>query len=153
MIVNIHKNARTTPAIRDYIRESSKSLVVLSKELGLNVKTVSKWRKRSDNSDLSHIPHNLAISLSGIEEEIVCYLRSFARLSIEDLCHVVQECVNPSLSSSAIYRCLRRHSLNHLPPLIDGDGDGDDDGAKQRSHGEFASSDNEPGLHSLYRKI
>ncbi len=42
----LHGSATTTHAIRALIQRSKASNAALSRELGMNVKTVAKWRKR-----------------------------------------------------------------------------------------------------------
>jgi DNA-binding transcriptional regulator YiaG len=43
----LHGSATTTHAIRALIQRSQASNAALSRELGINVKTVAKWRKLS----------------------------------------------------------------------------------------------------------
>ena len=47
-----HGSATTTYAVRAAIQRSQASLVTLSRELGINQKTVAKWRKRQTVEDL-----------------------------------------------------------------------------------------------------
>ena len=47
-----HGSAATTHAVRAAIQRSQVSLAQLSKELGINPKTVAKWRKRASVEDL-----------------------------------------------------------------------------------------------------
>ncbi len=47
-----HGSATTTHAIRAAIQRSQASLAQLSRELGINPKTVAKWRKRETIEDL-----------------------------------------------------------------------------------------------------
>jgi len=42
-----HGSATTTHAVRAAIQRSQASLATLSQELGINPKTVAKWRKRA----------------------------------------------------------------------------------------------------------
>jgi len=42
----LHGSAKTTHAVRALIQRSKASNAALSRELGINVKTVAKWRKR-----------------------------------------------------------------------------------------------------------
>ena len=42
----LHGSAKTTHAVRTLIQRSKASTAALSRELGINVKTVAKWRKR-----------------------------------------------------------------------------------------------------------
>ena len=51
-----HGSARTTHAVRAAIQRSQTSLTQLSKELGINPKTVSKWRNRTMVEDLKTGP-------------------------------------------------------------------------------------------------
>ena len=54
MKLNLHKNARTTPAIRQELRESTQSERELAREYHLNRATVRQWRRR-DNGQDAHI--------------------------------------------------------------------------------------------------
>jgi len=47
-----HGSATTTHAIRAAIQRSQASLAALSRELGINPKTVAKWRKRQTLEDM-----------------------------------------------------------------------------------------------------
>ena len=51
-----HGSAATTHAVRAAIQRSQASLAQLSKELGINPKTVAKWRKRATVEDLKTGP-------------------------------------------------------------------------------------------------
>ena len=51
-----HGSATTTHAVRAAIQRSQASLAQLSKELGINAKTVAKWRKRQTVEDLKTGP-------------------------------------------------------------------------------------------------
>src|SRR3546814_10298072 len=46
-----HGSATTTHAVRAAIQRSQASLATLSRELGINPKTVAKWRKRATVDD------------------------------------------------------------------------------------------------------
>ena len=47
----LHGCATTTHAIRATIQRSQATTAALSRELGINVKTVAKWRKRETLED------------------------------------------------------------------------------------------------------
>ena len=47
-----HGSATTTHAVRAAIQRSQASLAQLSRELGINPKTVAKWRKRASVEDM-----------------------------------------------------------------------------------------------------
>ena len=121
MEIKLHKNARTTPKIREMIKNSEKSSIELSKELGIHYNTVLKWRKRETPYDRSHTRHNLNISLTPLEEEIVIFLRKEVQLHLDDIVYVINQCVNPDLSRSSIYRCLKRQGISKLKDCISED--------------------------------
>ncbi|MCL6264421.1 hypothetical protein [Craterilacuibacter sp. RT1T] len=59
MNIRLHKNARTTPAVRAYIRDADKTQRALAYELGVGIGTIRKWQRRESTEDRSHISHNL----------------------------------------------------------------------------------------------
>ncbi len=62
---NLHKNARTTPAIlRQELRESTQSERELAREYHLNRATVRQWRRRDNGQDASHRPHRWHTTLT-----------------------------------------------------------------------------------------
>ena len=62
------------------------------------------------------------ISLSPMEEALVCELRTRLQLPLDDTTEVMRRCVNEKLSRSTIHRRLVRHGLNRRPspdkPLV-----------------------------------
>ena len=54
---DLHKNARTTPAIRRELRASKRSERALARQYNLTHTTVYKWRHRKEFTDRSHRPH------------------------------------------------------------------------------------------------
>ena len=100
MQVTLHKNARTTPAIRQEWRESTKSDRELAREYHLNRATVRKWRQRETGHDASHRPHRIHATLRPIEEIVVVELRKSLLLPLDDLLVVtrtlsIQTCLAP----------------------------------------------------------
>ena len=108
MELKLHKLARTTPAIRKEIQSSTLSYRDLCKKYGVSQDTIYKWRKRKEVTDKSHARHNLLSSINETEEMLIKGLRKDLRLSLDDIVEVMRRCVNPKLSRSAIYRCLKR---------------------------------------------
>jgi len=53
MMIALHKNARTTPAIRAEIVVSTDSIVALTRRYGISEPTARKWRKRSSPPSVS----------------------------------------------------------------------------------------------------
>ena len=126
MEIRLHKNARTTPAIRKEIQQSKLSERALAQKYGISRATARKWKKRNSVKDRSHRPKNLRATLSPLEEEIVVELRKSLLLPLDDLLVVVREFIQPAMSRSALDRCLRRHDVSRLADLIPRTGDGKD---------------------------
>ena len=61
-----HGSATTTHAVRAAIQRSQSSLATLSRELGINPKTVSKWRKRKTVEDLKTGPREPRSPILGV---------------------------------------------------------------------------------------
>ena len=115
MNIKLHANARTTPKTRALIQSSPLSVVELARQLGVSETTVRRWRGRKRVTDGSHVPHRLQVSTTATEEALIVELRTAVGLSLDDLTGVMRRCVNPSLSRSAIHRCLMRHGVSRRP--------------------------------------
>ena len=118
MLIRLHKNATTTPAIRAYIRNCGKPIKVLARELNLNVATVRKWRQREEVHDVSHRPYSLQTTLSRTQETLVVELRRTLLLSLDDLTAITRAHIHPEASRAAIGRLLKREGLSRLADLI-----------------------------------
>lgn len=57
MQIALHKNARTTPAVRALIAASDETASVLAQRFGITEQTVYKWKKRESVQDRSHTAH------------------------------------------------------------------------------------------------
>src|ERR1700733_967974 len=112
MELNLHANATTTPKVRAYNQRSKRKIAELATELGVSQTTIRRWRARTTVGDRSHTPKNLMISLSPVEEALVCELRTHLQLPLDDIVEVMRRCVNDKLSRSAIHRCLQRHGIS-----------------------------------------
>ena len=115
MELNLHANATTTPKVRAYIQRSKRPVAELADELGVSETTIRRWRARNTVGDRSHTPKTLTVSLSPMEEALVCELRTRLQLPLDDITEVMRRCLNAKLSRSAIHRCLVRHGLNRQP--------------------------------------
>ncbi len=96
------------------------SLATLSRELGINPKTVAKWRKRATVEDLKtgpKAPHST--TLSEAEEAVVVAFRRHTLPLLDDCLYALQPSL-PHLTRSALHRCLQRHGISRLPD-IEGD--------------------------------
>lgn len=117
MMIALHKNARTTPAIRAEIAASTDSAETLAVRHGVTLMTVYKWKKRTSTNDLPHTAHRLQTTLTPAQETIVVHLRTTLLLPLDDLLAVTREFLSPKASRSGIDRCLRRHGVGNLNAL------------------------------------
>jgi hypothetical protein len=112
-----HGSATTTHAVRAAIQRSQASLAFLSKELGINPKTVAKWRKRATVEDLKTGPREPRSSiLTEAEEAIIVAFRRHTLLPLDDCLYALQPSL-PHLTRSALHRCLQRHGISRLPDV------------------------------------
>jgi len=114
MEIHLHKQARTTPAIRKEIQESSLSERVLAEKYNISRATVRKWKQRDSVVDKSNRPHAIHAAFSPLEERIAVLLRTTLLLPLDDLLLVIHVLFNPSISRSALNRCLRRNDVSTL---------------------------------------
>jgi transposase InsO family protein len=117
MMIALHKNARTTPAIRAEIAASSDSAQVMADRYGVSLMTVYKWMRRPSTQDLPHTAHRLQTTLSPAQEAIVVHLRKTLLLPLDDLLAVTREFLCEKASRSGVDRCLRRHGVGNLHAL------------------------------------
>jgi hypothetical protein len=115
MLIRLRKNATTTPATRLAIQQATGNEVELAAQFGVGRLTICKWRRRSTVDDASHTPHRLQTTLNAGQEEIVVYLRTHLRRSLDDLLAVVHEFIELAMSRSGLDRLLRRRGVNRLP--------------------------------------
>jgi len=52
MVIRLHKNARTTPAVRRELQTAEGSNKVLAKRYNVTPPTIAKWRAREDVRDV-----------------------------------------------------------------------------------------------------
>jgi transposase InsO family protein len=117
MLLSLHKNATTTPAMRQAIREAEGTVDELAVRFGQSRDTIRKWRRRESTADRSHTPHRLRKTLNDGQEALVLYLRTTLRLPLDDLLAVVREFIEAAMSRSALNRMLRRHGVSRLADL------------------------------------
>ena len=117
MLIALHKNARTTPAVRAEIAASDEPASVLAQRFGITEQTVYKWKKRDVFGDRSHTAHNLQTVLTPAQETVVVHLRRTLLLPLDDLLAVTREFICPHVSRSGLDRCLRRHGAGNLNAL------------------------------------
>lgn len=108
--------AKTTQAVRALIQRSQASNAALSRELGIDVKTVAKWRKRDGLKDARMGPKQVRSTVLSLEEEaIIVALRRHTRLALDDCLYALQPTI-PHLTRFS----LHRHGIGRLP---EGEGD------------------------------
>jgi len=120
MNIQLHENARTTPAIRLEIQAQPES--VSNRELAeayhLNRHTVAKWRRREGMEDASPRLQRLHTTPTPVQEAVVVELRKTLLLPLDDLLAVTHEFIHPAVSRSGLDRCLRRHGVSTLKALM-----------------------------------
>lgn len=114
MQIKLHKNATTTFAVREQIKDSIKSINYLAQKLNLSWNTVKRWKKSENLEDKSSRPHKLNITLSQEQEDKICFERKQFKKSIDDIFCALENEI-PDLYPMKIYRCLKRYDLNILP--------------------------------------
>ena len=117
MMISLHKNARTTPAVRAQIAISTDSAASLAARFSVTEATVYKWKQREHFQDRSHTAHRLQTTLTPAQEAIAVELRKTLLLPLDDLLAVVREFLCKDVSRSGLDRCLRRHGVGNLAAL------------------------------------
>ncbi|SDY42032.1 Integrase core domain-containing protein [Jannaschia faecimaris] len=93
------------------------SLSELSQELGINPKTVAKWRKRKTVENQKTGPKEpRSTVLSEEEEAMIVGFRRHTLLPLDDCLYALQPSI-PYLTRSALHRCLQRHGISRLPEV------------------------------------
>ncbi len=115
MAPGLHGSARTTPRVRAELQASQEATRSLAGRYGLNPKTVAKWRRRTFTADARMGPRQPRSSvLTEAEEAIVVEFRRRTLLPLDDVLGCLRGTI-PTLSRSALHRCLQRHGISRLP--------------------------------------
>ena len=116
-MLQIHPNARTTPAVRAEIARSDEPTGVLARRFGVSTETIRKWRKRGPDDCLDHSarPHRLPWKATEEERAVVCALRRATNFALDDLTFVVGHFL-PHLNRDSVWRILRAEGLSRRPP-------------------------------------
>ncbi|MCG9714523.1 transcriptional regulator [Shewanella insulae] len=109
-----HKNATTTPEMRQFIQESDLPVSQLAKVLNISEATVRKWRRRNSIEDTPNTPHHLNTTLTPMQEYVVVGLRYQLKMPLDRLLKVTQEFINPNVSRSGLARCLKRYGVSRI---------------------------------------
>ena len=113
MSSRIHPQARTTPKIRQEIKDSGLSDHEAAEVFNITRATAAKWLKRDDVQvqDRSHRAHTLHTTLSATQEAIVLSLRQSLYLPLDDLLYITRQYMNPDVSRLGIARLLKREGM------------------------------------------
>jgi hypothetical protein len=115
-----HGSATTTHAVGAAIQRSQASLARLSRELGINPKTVAKWRKRAAVEDVqTGLKEPRSTVPTEEEKAAVVAFRRHTLLPLDDCLYALQPSI-PHLTRSSLHRRLQRHGISRLPD-IEGD--------------------------------
>jgi transposase len=116
-MVQIHPQARTTPAVRAKIARSTEPASVVAKRYGISDETVRKWCKRGEQAvlDRSSRPVRLAWRMSEEERAIICAVCRATGFALDDLTFVLRHFL-PHLNRDIIYRALKAEGLHRRPP-------------------------------------
>ena len=97
--------------------EAQDTNTALSRELGINVKTVAKWRKRETLEDRKTGPTEpRSTVLSSSEEAMIVAFRRHTLLPLDDCLYALQPSI-PHLTRSSLHRCLQRLGISRLPDM------------------------------------
>src|SRR3954449_8452438 len=114
----LHGSARTTPRVRAELKAAQAPARLLASQYGLNVKTVLKWRSRSETTDAPMGPKSKSTVLTPAEEAVIVEFRRRTLLPLDDVMGCLKDTI-PNLTRSALHRCLQRHGISRLPPSDD----------------------------------
>lgn len=118
MSSRIHPQARTTPKIRQEIKDSRLSDRLAAKVFNISRATARKWLKRENVQDHSHRAHTLHTTLSAAQEAIVLTLRQSLYLPLDDLLFITRQHISPDVCRSGIARLLKREGMSRLEDVI-----------------------------------
>lgn len=112
-----HRNATTTPEMREFIQSSDMPVSQLAKILNISEATVRKWRKRSTTANTPNTPHKLNTTLTPMEEYVVVGLRYQLKMPLDRLLKATQTFINPNVSRSGLARCLKRYGVSRVSEI------------------------------------
>lgn len=115
----LHGCARTTPRVRAERQASHEPTRARARRYGLNPKTITKWRARTTTADAPMGPRTRRSTvLTEAEEHLAVEFRRRTHRALDDLLGCLRGRI-PTLSRSALHRCLQRHGVSRLPSRSD----------------------------------
>jgi transposase InsO family protein len=118
MTTRIHPQARTTPKIRQEIKDSGLSDRQAATVFNISRATAAKWLRRDDTQDRSHRALTQKATLTPPQEAVVLSLRETLYLPLDDLLYITKQYINPDVSRSGVARLLKRHYMSKLADVI-----------------------------------
>ncbi|MGX5085017.1 XRE family transcriptional regulator [Enterobacter sp. UPMP2052] len=106
MEIKLHANATTTPRVRRYLQQSTKSDRELAQELGISVTTVRRWRNREQVADNHTTPKVVHKALRQEQVALVNVLRDATGAPLDELLLLVNEGLGIAVSRATLNRCL-----------------------------------------------
>lgn len=88
MQVKLYKNARTTLAIRQKIKNSNESIYSLARRFNLSLSTIKRRRTSSGLEDKSFRPHKINTTLFPEQEDLICFERKQFKKNLEDIFYI-----------------------------------------------------------------
>ena len=114
MLIPLHKQGRTTPAIRRNIETSDDSVSVLAQRYNVPSAAIYKWRSRDSFQDLWNIPHTLETTKTPARESIVSNRGRTLLHPLDDLLAVASKLHNGDAALSGLSRLLRPRTMGYL---------------------------------------
>lgn len=114
MSSRIHPQARTTPKIRQEIKDSGLSDREAAKVFGITRATAAKWLTRDNVQDRSHGAHTLHTTLSAAQEAIVLALRQSLYLPLTTCCSSRGSTSIPTSPGQALHACSSARACRGL---------------------------------------
>ena len=96
-----HSNAKTNLNTRYQLQNNSQTNYELASRFNISEQTVSKWKNRDFQQDVSSKPLNIHYALTDLEKTLVISLRSSSWASVDEIWENLLE-VNPKTSRSSI---------------------------------------------------
>lgn len=119
MASGLHGSARTTPRVRAEAQAAQTSSRALAAQYGLDPETVPGWRRRDGTAGATMGPKPRSSVPTAAEEAIVVEFRRRTLPPLDDVLGCLKDQI-PTLTRSALHRCLQRHGISRLPKAEDG---------------------------------
>jgi transposase-like protein len=117
--MNYHRNATTTIAVRKAIRECPLPAGKAANKFNVNINTIYKWRRRSEDDlqDRSNATKVISFTLTDFERHLICEMKKLTLFSIDDLLQVLKSFI-PKLTPKNLYTTLKQNHLNRNEYII-----------------------------------